>query len=142
MDTLEEEIETVSQWLVARTAEGLKPHEIGIFVRSAAELDRARGAVEEADLPYKSLDENVETTSGYVSVSTMHLVKGSPSSTMRRLCGMHHREMGQGQGMGLPVSWAVLKKDVGHFPLGPLASPSTAALEVSSGGIPGSAATP
>ena len=52
------------------------PHEIGVFVRSAAELDRARAAVEDAGLPFKVLDENVETTSGHVSISTMHLAKG------------------------------------------------------------------
>ena len=76
LDTPEKEIETVSQWLVAKTDEGLKPHELGILVRSTAELDRARAAAVKADLPYKLLDENVETTIGYVSVSTMHLVKG------------------------------------------------------------------
>ncbi len=49
---------------------------MGIFVRSAAELERARGAAEDSEIPYKLLDEDVETTIGYVSVSTMHLVKG------------------------------------------------------------------
>jgi len=56
--------------------EGIKPHEIGVFVRSAAELDRARQAVEKAGLVYKVLDEHVETTHGYASVGTMHLAKG------------------------------------------------------------------
>ena len=51
-------------------------HEIGIFVRSAAELSRARSAVEKANLPYKVLDDNVETTTGRASISTMHLAKG------------------------------------------------------------------
>ncbi len=52
------------------------PHEIGVFVRSAAELDRARGAVEKAGLAFKVLDEKVETISGHVSIGTMHLAKG------------------------------------------------------------------
>jgi superfamily I DNA/RNA helicase len=56
--------------------EGVVPHEIGAFVRSAAELDRARAAVENAKLPYKVLDDNVETTTGRTSISTMHLAKG------------------------------------------------------------------
>ena len=51
------------------------PHEIGVFVRSPAELDRARAAAEHARLPFKVLDENVETTGGHVSISTMHLAK-------------------------------------------------------------------
>ena len=61
-----------------RTAliEGVMPHEMGVFVRSPAELDRARAAVEHAGLPFKVLDEHVETTSAHVSISTMHLAKG------------------------------------------------------------------
>jgi len=51
-------------------------HEIGVFVRSDAEIERAQAAVESAGLPMKVLDEHVATASGYVSVSTMHLAKG------------------------------------------------------------------
>jgi superfamily I DNA/RNA helicase len=76
LGTPQEEIKAVSGWLAARTSEGIVPHEIGVFVRSAAELDRARAAVEGANLPYKVLDDNVETTSGRGSISTMHLAKG------------------------------------------------------------------
>ena len=54
----------------------MKPHEIGVFVRSPAELGRARAAVEQTDLAFKVLDEHVETTNGHVSISTMHLAKG------------------------------------------------------------------
>ncbi len=52
------------------------PHEIGVFVRSEAELKRARATVAKAGLPFKVLDEHVETTSAQVSISTMHLAKG------------------------------------------------------------------
>jgi superfamily I DNA/RNA helicase len=52
------------------------PHEFGVFVRSAAELGRAKAAVEAAKLPLVVLDEKVETVSGHVSISTMHLAKG------------------------------------------------------------------
>ena len=76
LDTPQEEIKAVSQWLAARTKEGVVPDEIGVFVRSPAELDRARAAVEDAKLPYKVLDDNVETTTGRASISTMHLAKG------------------------------------------------------------------
>jgi superfamily I DNA/RNA helicase len=51
-------------------------HEIGVFVRSETELSRARAAVQQAGIQFKVLDEHVETTSGYLSVSTMHLAKG------------------------------------------------------------------
>lgn len=75
-DCLKDETETVSKWIVGLGREGVLPHELGVFVRSAAELDRARAVVKNAGLPFKILDENVATTSGYVSISTMHLAKG------------------------------------------------------------------
>lgn len=74
--TPEDEIKTVAQWLSGLTKDGMKPHEIGVFVRSAAELDRARKAVEQAGLAFRLLDDHIEPTSGCVSVSTMHLAKG------------------------------------------------------------------
>lgn len=71
-----EEIKTASAWLSAQLKAGVAPHEFGVFVRSAGELPRARAAVQEAGIPFKVLDEHVETTSGYVSIGTMHLAKG------------------------------------------------------------------
>jgi mRNA-degrading endonuclease RelE of RelBE toxin-antitoxin system len=71
-----EEAKTVGNWLSEKAKAGVLPHEIGVFVRSAAQLDRAQSAVEEAGLAFKILDEHVETTSGHVSISTMHLAKG------------------------------------------------------------------
>jgi superfamily I DNA/RNA helicase len=75
-DTPEEEIEAVRDWLTMRSGEGVKPHEIGVFVRSAAELARACTAVRQAGLDFRVLDEHVDTAAGQVSVSTMHLAKG------------------------------------------------------------------
>jgi superfamily I DNA/RNA helicase len=66
----------VSSWIAERVKAGVAAHEFGVFVRSAAELDRARAAVKATGIPFKVLDEQVETTSGYLSVSTMHLAKG------------------------------------------------------------------
>lgn len=71
-----DESRLVGTWLVDLGNTGVMPHEMGVFVRSPAELDRARAAVAQAKLPFKILDENVETTSGHVSISTMHLAKG------------------------------------------------------------------
>jgi superfamily I DNA/RNA helicase len=76
LDTREQESETVAKWLIDRIAEGINPHEIGVFVRSEAELDRGRAAVKQAGLSFKVLDAHVETTIGHVSISTMHLAKG------------------------------------------------------------------
>jgi superfamily I DNA/RNA helicase len=71
-----EETKTVGNWLAQLTKSGLLPHECGIFVRSSAQLNRARAAAAEAGMPFKVLDENVDTTSGHLSISTMHLAKG------------------------------------------------------------------
>ena len=71
-----EEMKAVGQWLAERLDEGIKPHEIGVFVRSEAQLARAAGAVQAAGLTAKVLDEHVETMPGLVSLSTMHLAKG------------------------------------------------------------------
>jgi len=72
----EEEITTVSGWLSERLKEGLTPNEIGVFVRSTDQLKRAQQAIGGAGLQYKIIDERIETTSGFVSVCTMHLAKG------------------------------------------------------------------
>jgi mRNA-degrading endonuclease RelE of RelBE toxin-antitoxin system len=71
-----EEIATVSTWLKDQSDAGVLPHEIGVFVRSGAELGRARSAVIQCGMPFKVLDEHVETLIGHVSISTMHLAKG------------------------------------------------------------------
>jgi superfamily I DNA/RNA helicase len=71
-----DESRLVGTWLVDLSNAGVMPHEMGVFVRSPAELDRARAAVKHAGLPCKVLDEHVETTGGHVSISTMHLAKG------------------------------------------------------------------
>ncbi|MEZ4731616.1 MAG: UvrD-helicase domain-containing protein [Caldilineaceae bacterium] len=66
----------VGAWLTAQNAKGIVPEEIGLFVRSAVELQRACAAVEAAGLPYQLLDDQMATRSGAVAVSTMHLAKG------------------------------------------------------------------
>jgi superfamily I DNA/RNA helicase len=76
LDTVAAESAAVSRWLAERLAEGIVPHETGVFVRTAVQLPRAQAAVAAAALPYKVLDDHVETTSGHVSISTMHLAKG------------------------------------------------------------------
>ncbi|MBM3506045.1 MAG: DNA helicase [Alphaproteobacteria bacterium] len=76
LKTESEETKTVGDWIAEHAKAGVLPHEFGVFVRSAAQLDRARAAVEQAGMNFKILDENVETAGGYVSIGTMHLAKG------------------------------------------------------------------
>jgi mRNA-degrading endonuclease RelE of RelBE toxin-antitoxin system len=71
-----EEVKSVGTWLAEHSKTGVLPHEFGVFVRSAGQLGRAQAAVKESGLPFKVLDEHVETTNGHVSISTMHLAKG------------------------------------------------------------------
>lgn len=72
----EEEIEGVSAWLNDIRADGVQPQEIGIFVRSEDQIERAKEAATKASLPFKVLDENIDISSGSASISTMHLAKG------------------------------------------------------------------
>jgi superfamily I DNA/RNA helicase len=76
LDSIEAESKFVSEWIKARAQEGFLPHEIAIFVRSPSELDRARAAAELAAVPFKILDNRVETVHGKASIATMHLAKG------------------------------------------------------------------
>lgn len=71
-----EEIAAVGAWLAEQSKAGVLAHEIGVFVRSAAQLKRATSAVAQAKLQLSVLDDHVATVSDHVSVSTMHLAKG------------------------------------------------------------------
>jgi mRNA-degrading endonuclease RelE of RelBE toxin-antitoxin system len=71
-----DEITTVGNWIARHAKAGVIPHEFGVFVRSEAQLDRARAAAKEVGMAFKVLDEHVETTSGHLSIGTMHLAKG------------------------------------------------------------------
>ena len=66
----------MGKWLKEQLKAGLVPHEFGLFVRSDAQLDRAKAAVKILRIPFKVLDEHVETVSGHLSIGTMHLAKG------------------------------------------------------------------
>jgi len=66
----------VAAWITGLLKTGMVPGEIGIFVRTEAELPRARAALDAACIPYVMLDDRVATVSGSASVGTMHLAKG------------------------------------------------------------------
>jgi mRNA-degrading endonuclease RelE of RelBE toxin-antitoxin system len=72
----EEESKAVGGWLAERVKAGVLPHEIGLFVRSAAQRDRAIAAATEGGIPFTVLDVHVETVSGHLAICTMHLAKG------------------------------------------------------------------
>lgn len=75
-DDQSQESDFVSAWIKARMESGYLPHEIGVFVRSDAQLERATSACERSGVPFRVLDQNVTTASGQIAVATMHIAKG------------------------------------------------------------------
>jgi mRNA-degrading endonuclease RelE of RelBE toxin-antitoxin system len=72
----EQEWNYVGDWITKQVSHGLAFHEIGIFIRSLQQKERAVHAVQAGKYPFIFLDETVETISGKIAISTMHLAKG------------------------------------------------------------------
>ena len=70
------EIDAVASWIKVALSDGTLPSEIGLFVRSRAQLPRARAAAEAAGLPWVELSEREQESGGSVLIGTMHLAKG------------------------------------------------------------------
>ena len=70
------EVQVVAAWIAECAKQGVRAGEIAVFVRSDAELERARRAVSGAGLAHHVLDELVDTDTDEVSIGTMHLAKG------------------------------------------------------------------
>ncbi len=70
------ESQAVGNWIAARLAEGLRLEEIGVFVRSEAQLERAETAVGLAGATAVELDDMVTPPKDHIAISTMHLAKG------------------------------------------------------------------
>jgi len=76
LDDDEAEIERVGAWIAARLEAGLRPQEIGVFVRDARQLRRGRRAVKAAGAKAVELSDDVAVSENAVALSTMHLAKG------------------------------------------------------------------
>jgi superfamily I DNA/RNA helicase len=70
------EIEAVGDWVRARVAEGVLAEEIGVFVRSADQLERARRACVQSGVKCQVLDDQDDRKTKAISVCSMHLAKG------------------------------------------------------------------
>ena len=70
------EAAAVGDWLKDCLGRGVPPQEMAIFVRSDAQISRAREAADHAGLPFVVLDEKVENSQAAASISIMHLAKG------------------------------------------------------------------
>ncbi|GHT00652.1 hypothetical protein AGMMS50276_26970 [Synergistales bacterium] len=76
LDNEATEQKQVSDWIKGHIDRGIEPHEIGVFVRSESEINRALKAVESLDWPFVTLGNDIEVTSGSISLGIMHLAKG------------------------------------------------------------------
>jgi len=74
--TEEAEINEVANWIKDRLAEGVTPEQVGIFVRSDAQMRRARSAAKKAGQEVVELSDKIETRAHAISIGTMHLAKG------------------------------------------------------------------
>jgi len=70
------EADSVASFLKEVLAEGIVPDEVGVFVRSPAELPRARAAAKKSGREVLELSEQGEDPAGRISIGTMHLAKG------------------------------------------------------------------
>jgi len=76
LGNVDAEATEVAKWLESRQRSGVQPHEMGVFVRSLEQLDRAKAAAARAGIPFRILDDGVEAMAGQLLVGTMHLAKG------------------------------------------------------------------
>lgn len=76
LDTEGDERQTVGEWIAARVAEGVRPEEIAVFVRSEAEIPRGARAVAASGLGATTPEPGVDPEPGKVSVLPMHQAKG------------------------------------------------------------------
>lgn len=75
-DSESAESRTIADWIRALLDQGVQPHEVAIFVRSPAELPRARAAIALLNLPAHELDDETDPPPGTIAISTMHRAKG------------------------------------------------------------------
>lgn len=70
------EARLVTSWLKDRVGERFQLNEIGIFVRSEAEIERAVRAAEAAKLPFEVMGGTADVNGNHVRIGIMHLAKG------------------------------------------------------------------
>lgn len=75
-DDPDAETQFVAEWIADRLSAGLQPDEIGLFVRSEEQLERAIASIQKAGATPAELNHQVTPAQGRIAVSTMHLAKG------------------------------------------------------------------
>jgi superfamily I DNA/RNA helicase len=75
-DSTDNESAAVAAWIQKLSDEAFQPEEIGIFVRSEEQLDRAQQAVKQAGFEAFQLGGREDVPPDQIAVSLMHLAKG------------------------------------------------------------------
>ena len=75
-ETIEQETQSVANWILTILENGGLASEIGVFVRSSDELKRAKSAIKLAGQTSSELSEKVEIVTASIAVGTMHFAKG------------------------------------------------------------------
>ena len=75
-DDADMESEAISNWVKQTLDSGIAPQEIGIFVRSTAQFERAKAAIGGAGAKCNTIEDRVNFQSDQVNLMTMHLAKG------------------------------------------------------------------
>ncbi|CAA6603802.1 UvrD/REP type DNA helicase [Rhodospirillaceae bacterium LM-1] len=70
------EADGVAAWIMDLVEDGVAPEEIGIFVRSENQLDRAKMVAEICGLPADHLSDSTPRDTSGISIGTMHDAKG------------------------------------------------------------------
>jgi superfamily I DNA/RNA helicase/mRNA-degrading endonuclease RelE of RelBE toxin-antitoxin system len=76
LESEEREQDAIGAWIRELTTKGVLPEEIAVFVRSEAEIPRAKRAVTIAELGATTPEAGVDPEPGKVPVMPMHLAKG------------------------------------------------------------------
>jgi mRNA-degrading endonuclease RelE of RelBE toxin-antitoxin system len=75
-DDARAERDAVGRWIAERLRDGMRPEDIAVLVRSPAQIERARVAVQATGARSADLNDKVEITAGRIALGTMHLAKG------------------------------------------------------------------
>lgn len=74
--SVSDESAAVAKWIQARISQGIPAEEIGVFVRSEAEIGRAKEAVRLSGQKGFEIDEKADAPAGTIPIGTMHHAKG------------------------------------------------------------------
>ena len=75
-DSTKQESAAIAGWIHQTLEAGITPQEIGIFVRSTEQFERAKAAIESSGATCNTIKDRVKFAPDQVNLMTMHLAKG------------------------------------------------------------------